>query len=206
MNLVFDFGNVLFEWNPRQLIADHFPNAATLQRDYLELANAMTDHDDWRDFDAGRLSQLQVCERTATRLSLDPQSVATFIDAVPHRVAPIAPNVEIVKRLCADPSGSHRVFFLSNMPVEFADVLESKYPWIGGFDGGIFSGRVGLIKPDPAIFLEAERRFALRPEETLFFDDVTGIVEAARRFGWRSEQIVDTRGIEEALEKHGVVP
>ncbi len=204
MNIVFDFGNVLFEWNPRQLIVDHFPSAATLTHDPIELAKAITDHKDWQAFDAGHMRLPEVSERTAARLKLDPESVATFLNVLPHALPTIASNVEIVTQLLANKSHGHRLFFLSNMPAEYADVLEQKHAWIAGFEDGIFSGRIGLIKPDPAIFREAEKRFNLVPQETLFLDDVATIIAAARGCGWHAEQIVDANSVGRALALHGI--
>jgi putative hydrolase of the HAD superfamily len=205
MNVVFDFGNVLFEWNPATLIAQHFPGADTWDIDYAAFAKEMAAHPDWYAFDAGQLDAARLAPLVAARMKLDVNAVSTFLERLPHALPPIDATIDIVKRLCADRSSAHRVFYLSNMPAEYADILEKKYPWIGDFHDGIFSGRVGLIKPDPAIFREAERRLNLIPGETLFMDDVAAIIAAARECGWHAEQIHSPQCVLDALAKHGVI-
>ena len=80
----------------------------------------------------------------------------------------------------------HRLFYLSNMPAPYADHLERSHDFFDLFDDGVFSARVQLMKPDPAIFREASRRFGLAPGEMLFVDDVAHNVEAARALGWQA--------------------
>ena len=53
-------------------------------------------------------------------------------------------------------------------------------------DGGLFSYEVKQIKPEPEIFASLLARYPdIRPEESVFFDDVAANVEAARRLGFR---------------------
>jgi putative hydrolase of the HAD superfamily len=204
VDIVFDFGNVLFEWNPASLLEQHFSGTDQIEPDYVALAIAMTTHPDWLEFDAGRLDGATLAARVAARLHLDVDAVRTFLTRVPHVLPPIESAVEIVERLCADRSDKHRVFYLSNMPAEFADTLEKKYPWIAKFQGGVFSARVGLLKPDLAIYLHTQTAFGLHPANTLFLDDSSANVSAARECGWHAEQILDASSIGRALAAHGV--
>ncbi len=48
---------------------------------------------------------------------------------------------------------------------------------------------LGLQKPDPAIFRDAERRLDTRGNAILFFDDLEENVQAARAAGWRAVQV-----------------
>ena len=60
---------------------------------------------------------------------------------------------------------------------------------IGALGVKLASHDLGLIKPDPAIYAEAERRFATAAERIVFFDDLPDNVAAARRAGWRAHHI-----------------
>ncbi|MDD2845629.1 MAG: HAD family phosphatase, partial [Rhodoferax sp.] len=55
-NLVFDFGAVLFTWQPGVLIKTHFPEHAATPEKTTELAQAVFGHADWHNFDRGVLS------------------------------------------------------------------------------------------------------------------------------------------------------
>ncbi len=199
MNIVFDFGNVLFEWKPSDLVPAHYPGAAHWRVDLNEFAREMTDHADWRAFDAGTMTISALAPKIAARMNLNAADVQQFLTALPYKLPPIHETIAVVKRLCAASQRRYRVFYLSNMPAEYADTLESLYPWIAEFDGGIFSGRVGHIKPDPAIFRAAEAQFALVGSETLFLDDVAAIVESARQCGWHAAQIRSPADVTAAL-------
>src|SRR3954469_23151129 len=55
-------------------------------------------------------------------------------------------------------------------------------------DDIVYSHEVGLLKPDPRIFLLAAERLGVRPEEVVFLDDVEANVDAARASGWHAVQ------------------
>jgi epoxide hydrolase-like predicted phosphatase len=47
------------------------------------------------------------------------------------------------------------------------------------FDAVVVSSEVGLMKPQPEIYLLACQRLGVRPQEALFFDDLAGYCNAA---------------------------
>ena len=57
------------------------------------------------------------------------------------------------------------------------------------FDGTVASFEAKAYKPDAEIFRIAERRFGIKPEETIFFDDSKANCEAAAKLGFRTEWI-----------------
>jgi putative hydrolase of the HAD superfamily len=122
------------------------------------------------------------------------------IDAIPPHLQPQAPTVALMQGLKA---AGHRMFYLSNMPLPYADHLERCNPFITDFEDGIFSGRVGLMKPDAGIFELAERRFGLQPADTLFIDDHAGNVEAARARGWQAVHFIDAASCAAELRQRG---
>lgn len=71
------------------------------------------------------------------------------------------------------------------------------------------SHRLGLMKPDLAIYEAFERGTGFRGGEILFFEDVEENVAAARARGWRAELVDHTRGtagqIAGVLEREGLV-
>ncbi len=201
MNIVFDFGNVLFEWNPERLVTEHFPVALPSGFVPAQLVDRLVNHQDWLDFDLGFIDSRELSQRSASRLDVDANALQTFVDRIPHVLPLIEPTVKHMQALVGS---RHRVFYLSNMPAAFADVLEARCPWIARFEAGIFSGRVKLSKPDPAIYAAAEAAFQLDPDDTLFLDDVSHNVEAARDRGWKAEIITGPQSTSDALQKHGI--
>ncbi|MEO7254607.1 MAG: HAD family phosphatase [Casimicrobium sp.] len=205
MNIVFDFGNVLVEWNPARLIREHYPNLVRVRHSPEALAEILVNHQDWLDFDLGLIESAELAARSARRVGLDADDLQHFVDRIPHVLTVFDETVALMRELASGAHGKHRVVYLSNMPVAFADVLEARCPWIGHFEDGIFSGRVRLAKPDSAIYVAAEHKLRLDPAETLFLDDSQKNVDAALARGWASELITDPQSTRDALVKHRVL-
>ncbi len=209
MNIVFDFGNVLVEWNPARLIREHYaaPDGRALVPETL--AETLVNHQDWLDFDLGLIDSSELASRSGHRLGLNAAGLRDFVDRIPHVLPVLEPAVALMMALADRQHGPHRVIYLSNMPAPYAEVLAERCPWIARFDGGIFSGRVKLAKPDAAIYAAAESQLRLDPADTLFVDDSVRNVLAARARGWRAEVIVDPhndKSLRSALVTHGVLP
>lgn len=208
MNIVFDFGNVLVEWNPARLIQYHYAAPDGKAQFADALADTLINHQDWLDFDLGLIASHELAERSARRLGLEAGGLRAFIDRIPHVLPLFEPTIALMGELADGLHGAHRVVYLSNMPLAFATVLEARCPWISRFDDGIFSGRVNLAKPDAAIYAAAEVRLSLDPAETLFLDDSPRNVHAARARGWRAEIIENPhndQSVRNALIAHGVL-
>lgn len=90
-------------------------------------------------------------------------------------------------------AGSHkswslRLYYLSNMSAPYARTLERKFDFLSWFDGGVFSGDVHLVKPEPEIYALLETRYALEPGNTIFIDDLADNVASAKSRGWQGIQ------------------
>lgn len=189
-DVVFDFGAVLFSWQPELLVAEQFPQQAATAQAARAMAHAIFHHDDWQSFDRGTVALEQVIERTARRLALPHRTLSNLLSGIGERLAPIPDTLELLAGLRErrERHGDVRLFFLSNMPAPFARVLERRHDFLRWFDGGIFSGDVQLIKPDPAIYALLETRYALEPARTVFIDDLAANVAVAQSRGWRGVQ------------------
>ena len=89
----------------------------------------------------------------------------------------------------------YRLFAISNTnPLMFHSRIESNFRADGKtirdyFDGIVTSFEEGACKPDPLIFNRLMNRYALRPDETLLFDDSPANVEGARRRGLNAVRV-----------------
>lgn len=186
MNIVFDFGAVLFTWQPVVLAAQHFPTQAATTAQAGHLAHEIFAHADWQAFDRGTLHIDEVITRTATRLQLDHAALHHLVHGIGDYLVPMADSVQLLEDLHArrqsDPS--LRLYYLSNMPVPYARVLEARHGFLKRFDGGVFSGDVLQIKPEPAIYQTLEDSYGLMPQDTVFLDDLLPNIAAAQARGW----------------------
>ena len=204
MNIVFDFGGVLFRWQPHAFMQRLLPQrCATPQAASEFVAQFFQGFEgDWGEFDRGTLDRASLAERIARRVGLAVHEAKRVIDAVPDELQPLPESVALLRRLHA--SGRH-LYFLSNMPEPYAQHLEATHDFLGLFRGGVFSSRAGLIKPDPAIFEHAQMTFGTHGATMLFIDDVEKNVMAARAAGWQAIQFHDAAQCERELVALGLI-
>jgi putative hydrolase of the HAD superfamily len=66
---------------------------------------------------------------------------------------------------------------------------QSEWPMLGMFDLTFLSFELGLVKPDADIFQAVADRLPVDRDRVLYLDDVALNADAARTFGFRSEQV-----------------
>lgn len=207
LNLVFDLGGVLLDWRPADLLQMTFPDAVHCLQDAAELAPKVFAHPDWLAFDQGVLSAAELAHRTADRLALDAFALAGLIDSIGSRLQPLTHTLQLLERLCHRRAAGQvlGLYYLSNMPVPYARLLETRFDFFSWLDGGLFSGDVQLIKPDPAIYQMLQGRYALNPANTLFVDDLKTNVLAAQALGWQGHHFESPLQLEWQLVALGLL-
>jgi 2-haloacid dehalogenase len=197
--VVFDIGNVLFHWDMRVLFAKHIDDPAEL--DWF-LANVVTTR--WHfQADAGRL----LSEMTAELSAQFPQ-YARLIEIYATRFnetifGPVAGSLEIVEELSAR---GVPIFGITNFGAEFWEGFRPTQPIFDLFDGIIVSGTEKLVKPDPAIYQLALRRFGLAAGEGIFIDDMPANVDAARANGFAAHRFLDAETLRAELSTLDLLP
>jgi putative hydrolase of the HAD superfamily len=202
MNVVFDFGAVLFTWRPVEIVGQAFPGRAATLAEAKQLAHAMFSHEDWHDYDRGLLEMDAVVERLSSRLDLDRDAVQTLVQNIGDCLRPIDETVAVLQSLQLRRQAGEGVsglYFLSNMPRPYARELEQKHAFLQHFDGGIFSGDVLLSKPNPAIYQMLQERYRLAPESIVFIDDMHANVQAAHALGWQGIHLTEPQTLAETL-------
>ena len=183
--IVFDFGAVLFAWQPRALLRRELPHRVSdeAQAAHWELQIFENYGGDWGEFDRGTVSVPELVQRISSRTGLEPAEVQTVVDAVPHALQPDPGTLALMHELG---DAGHELYFLSNMPAPYASHLEASHDFIKRFRSGVFSCRVQHNKPEPAIYHLAEERFGAQAEELVLLDDNASNVQTARALGWNA--------------------
>ena len=176
--VVFDIGNVLVRWDPRNLYRRMgYPDAETTSI-LAEIGLLEINH---RVLDAGGAfgaTLAQLVERF-------PQH-AEFIHAFDARWlellgGAINPTVAILERL---KQAGVPVHAISNYNREKFDIARALFPFLNTFDELVLSGDVGLVKPDAEIFELLIRRRDLVVGRTVFIDDSADNVATANQLGF----------------------
>lgn len=84
-----------------------------------------------------------------------------------------------------------RTGILSNLGDAMESGIRARFDWIGAFDHHTFSHRLGIAKPDAAIYRHAAEGLALPPHNILFIDDREPNIAAARTAGMTAIRYTD---------------
>ncbi len=101
------------------------------------------------------------------------------------------------------------LFGLTNWSAETFPCAWERYAVLRGFRDVVVSGRVGLAKPDPAIYHEMFARIAaqlpgIAPHELVFIDDNPANAAAASALGWHGIHHTGVAATEARLRELGV--
>lgn len=196
--VLFDLGNVLVGWDPYQAFVGRLPrdlvDAFFTDVDFGHLNRRQDAGRPWRD---ARAELERTLPHHVPALDL---YVAHFDDAL---TGPVPGTAAIVQDLV---SGGVRVLGLTNWSAELYHHAAPAAAAIGLLEDVLVSGEVGLVKPDPAIFRLAARRFGLDPARTVFVDDAQANVAAAAEEGFDALLFTDADTLRTQLAERGLVP
>ena len=193
MNVIFDLGGVVLNWEPKKLLLDFFPDEVYREKIKSELLM----HEDWADLDRGILSYEEAIDRANKRIGIPKAEVRRFLNEILERLTIKQDTMELINELKRE---EHKLYVLSNLPYETAEYLEKRYSFWDMFDGIVFSGRVNLIKPSSEIYQYILKKFNLIPKETVFFDDLKENVAAAVREGINGIHFISAGQAKEKLK------
>ena len=126
------------------------------------------------------------------------------LDALRQQWLDIFAPREDMMQLARQVAAQHGVYLLSNIGDLHWEHLVARYSVDRIGRGALPSFQAGVMKPDTAIYAQAERKFALNPAATVFVDDRVQNIEVARARGWHGivhRNFNDTR---QALLRLGV--
>jgi len=196
--VVFDVGRVIVQWQLRALFEKLIDDPVEL--DWF-LANVVTE--EWHFLhDAG----CPLADMVTVRKEQFPD-YAGMIDAYATRFletvpGPIAGTAELIERLGA---ANIPLFAITNFGAEFWDQFYPTQPVLTRFRDIVVSGREKMVKPEPAIFRLAKKRFGFSANEMLFIDDNAANISGANALGWKTHLFKDATALEADLVARGLL-
>jgi putative hydrolase of the HAD superfamily len=148
----------------------------------------------WRhrdDYDRGTLNSVAYWERVAHDLHrpLDAKKLSALIAA--DNAHWTQPNQAMIDWAAALQSAGIKTGILSNIGDAMEAGIVARFPWIADFTHRTFSHRLGIAKPDAAIYQHAAEGLGVPTGEILFVDDREENVAAARAAGMHAIQYID---------------
>ena len=107
--------------------------------------------------------------------------------------------VEFIKKQ----KNSYKIGLLSNAGQdEISIIYDDKIDSI--FDTKVVSYEVGIVKPNPELYLLCAKRLGVLPEECIFIDDSPSCISGAESVGISSILFKDTKQLKVELLKYGI--
>lgn len=176
---VFDIGNILLRWDPRNLYARIFGSRREMEH---FLATVLPP--EWNlEQDRGRGWP----EAEAEAIARHPEyaaAIRAFRARWPEMLAGAIPeNVALLADLRA---AGVETYAITNFATDTFAEAQEMFPFLKGFKGIICSGQERLLKPDPAIFRLFLDRYGLAAEQCAFIDDSAQNTASAAALGFHA--------------------
>jgi epoxide hydrolase-like predicted phosphatase len=194
--VIFDLGGVLVRTEYPQARREL---ARKLGQDLETLDRLIWGREDWELAQIGAITYDEYWNRIAADLGLTtPEELSDFRreyfsgDRVNQEL------VALIKNLRKD----YKIGLLSNAPDRLDVWLEEHWGIKGLFDAIVYSAKVGMAKPDPAIYHLILDRLDVSPSEALFIDDYPRNVNAALELGLNAIRFTSTRALLDELPRY----
>lgn len=107
-NVIFDFGAVLFEWNPLQIV-----NSFTVSQPERDiLLHDVLQHSDWLSLDRGTMLLAEVIPKFSARTQIPSLRIEEFINHIQHSLTKIQQTETLFYQLTQQP---YSLYYLTNM-------------------------------------------------------------------------------------------
>lgn len=196
-NIIFDFGGVVMDWDPRYFFKTYFNDDEKME---FFLKNIAVD--EWNiEQDRGRTLK----EGTEFLIEKHPdweKEIRAYYDNWTTMLkSDIPKNVEVLRKL----EGKFHLYGLTNWSEETFPYALENYDFFKVFEGKIVvSGTEKLIKPDPEIFLLLLNRYDLKAKESVFIDDNAKNIATAKNLGFETIHIKPETNLGEELRSLGI--
>lgn len=192
MDIVFDIGNVILEWNPQKLV-DNLFSCKTESKEAIENIIA---HEDWQMLDKGTLSLEKAISRANDRCSIGVNNIRKLFEETPKSLIPIQETVNVIMELSEK---GYSLYVLSNMHKHAFEYLSAAHDIWRHFSGIVISSHIKSIKPEPEIFEYLIGTYNLIPRNIVFLDDLKCNIEAAKKFGLNTIHVKNASQSKEEL-------
>ncbi|MBQ5911243.1 MAG: HAD family phosphatase [Clostridia bacterium] len=198
-NIIFDYGQVIISFDPYYMTSVYTEN----EEDRKLLCQVVFDRMYWDKLDNGSISDSEVKAAIKDRIPKRLYETADKIyDNWYYNNPLIEDTAALIKKL---KENGAKLYLLSNISVGFAENY-TKIPVVNEvlaqFDGLVFSGPIGMNKPNRDIFEYLLNKFSLKAEECVFIDDSKKNLDGAAAVGINTIHFTgDHKKLEEELNK-----
>lgn len=176
--IIFDFGGVLLDWNPRYFYENRFEDPVKME---WFLNNICTN--EWNlEQDRGRTFKegISILKSKYPEHSVNIEFYYSQWEKMLR--GEITGTVDFLKEL----KEKYTIYGLTNWSAETFPIAYKRFDFFKLFDGIVVSGTEKIIKPDKEIFGVLLDRYNLRAEDCIFIDDNKDNIQSALELGFES--------------------
>jgi 2-haloacid dehalogenase len=195
--VVFDVGNVLLRWDPRNLYRKVFADETQMEWFLSTVCTSQWNIEQDRGRDWEEAVALLVKDHPDHEIP-----IRAFHERWEETVSGVIDeNVSLLGRLrqAGVPN-----FCITNFSGPKFSLSQKRYPFLAGFDGVIVSGDERLLKPEPEIYNLLLCRYGLKAEDCIFIDDSKANVEGARAVGMHAIHYLEPMDLAAELRRYGI--
>lgn len=179
-NFIFDFGQVIVKFDPEFMTKVYIENPNEVKA----VEDIIFDRLYWDKLDEGTITDDEVKEGICSRLPDSLKEKACLVYDNWYRNIPFIEGMPELLKEIKQKGG--KLYLLSNISKGFAENYKN-VPALAEtfdlFDGLVFSGPIGIVKPSKEIFNYLLSKYNINAEESVFIDDNKNNIEGAQKLG-----------------------
>ena len=194
--ILFDMGNVLIFFDAKRS-SKAFSEAVGVPEDKIWQTFFVSDLE--RAYTRGEISSEDFFRRVSKQF---PQKMdfATFARLWNDIFSENHDMEDLLKKL----KKHYPLYLISNTNDLHFEYVRAQYGILHHFTKCFPSHAVGHRKPDRSMFEHVLREIKLKPEETVFIDDITEFIESAKSLGIHGVQFTSRQALESDLRRLGI--
>lgn len=180
-NIIFDIGGIVLEWGTRPLLE----LLSKTDDEVRKIDKIIYSDSRFKECVLGNLSQFEYMKQLINENTQYAEDINKILsDKYQEKVFPIIK--ENSEKICELKNKGYKIYFLSNITNVTYNYLNNKLNILNLLDGGVYSCKEHIKKPDKEIFEILIKRYDLDKEKTIFFDDSKRNVKAGNEYGIKS--------------------
>lgn len=195
--IIFDWGNVIYYWDPN-IIANTLSKYSDKSAQKIK-AIISKPADLGVKLETGKISPTDFYKQATKKCSININKgkfQKIFIDIF----TPIPPVIKLIPKL----KKNYKLALLSDISFWHFNYFVKRTPVYKYFDKVTLSYRVGYLKPNKKIYLDALKKLQVKPQECIFIEDIRKNVDGAKKLGINAVQYTTHKNLLNYFKKFDI--
>jgi putative hydrolase of the HAD superfamily len=193
-NIIFDIGNVIVRWDPENAVKAVLPEYEP--KEFLKNIKPI-----WLDLNLGKYTEIEAIDLLHKQLDLSKEKLISLMHKFKTTQDPIAGTLGLLQNLKKQ---NYSLYSITDNIKEIIEYHKIHSNFLEYFEDIIVSAEIGVLKPDPRIFMHLIEKHKLIPSESIFIDDQLSNIAGAESIGIKGILFTDLKTCENELAELGV--